>query len=343
MTTNNNITANITRNAIDTLNDSLSKSFIKILTTLYRTPKMTQKVLAASIQTSPSSLSNIIARMNTITPQLLTSERNGRTVYYSLTAVAKYYVEQELIADKIDHTSSFIVNVSADSLNIDTPTAVEAKRSLSQFQEKAGNNWIVILYNYIGNELNDSSHGRNSLDPDNYNLYKNFMNSITQLKLQKDDSSINQLYSILDNEILIQRMEAYFDKRLEIYYNLLPLLNLVDSGKEDSQKKAFMLIEYIFTEIKSSFAVQQTAITKYPLDLPVDKDEFRLIQNSIQAMIKDFFHYDGNVLQALNYWQKQFFTTNACLYFIVLECQTIYSIYHTQKSKKAVDNSIDAR
>lgn len=332
-----------TNNLIDSQNSSYPKSFNKILTTLYHSPRISHKVLAASIQTSPSSLSNIIVRMSTITPKLLTNERDGRTVYYSLTDAGKNYVEQAHMADQINHTSSFIVNLSANSLKNNNPIALDAQHLLSHFQKNAGDNWITVLYDYIGGELSDTFDEKNSLNPDNYNIYKNLMNCMTQLKIQKDFSSIKQLYDILNNDILKREMESYLNKKIKIYDNLLPLFHLVDSEKKDSQKRAFMFIEHIFTEIKSPFLVQQTPLPKYPLDSPVNEEEYYRILDSIQAMIKDFFHYNGDVLQVLDHWKKQFFTTNACLYFIALECKTIYSIYHSKTLNQATESGIDPR
>lgn len=306
--------------------NTLPKSFRKILTTLYSSPCMAQKVLAANLQKSPTNLSNIIARMNVITPQFLTCEKNGRTVCYSLTEEAKRYVEEKLLPEEPAHTVPLTVcpadnltpSTGSGSPSSDSPRTAETKRFLTQFQAKAGAGWAIILDNYLYHE-HGGIYEKNDFNFDQslYNLYDGFMNNMTLLRLEEDFSSIHQIYSILGNEILTQRIDSYFNVKLEGHYSLLPLFELEKRNTE----KAFTLIDYIFTQIKDT--VSPDTDMSFAA-LPVNRQEYLLIKDRINIMVKGFSKYHGNVLQAVRDWQKEFFTANTCLYFIALECEAVY-------------------
>lgn len=133
-----NLHNSLTPDVIDYLNSSLSKLGVSILRELYRSPQMQQKNLAASIHTSTTSLSNILSRLENIQPQLLVSERVGRSKYYSLTEIANSYVVQ-VILPQTNKIHTFSSRSQRDIL------ISETLKAFYQFQDTAGSEWDIIL------------------------------------------------------------------------------------------------------------------------------------------------------------------------------------------------------
>lgn len=306
--TNANRVISITQSTINELNAALSKTGKSILLTLYQTPQIQQKVLAANINTSAASLSNLLSKLEAIRPALLNIEPEGRSKYYSLTGIAEQYVCSELISKGTYHINTSFA-VPADTSLLDKTLEV-----LYQFQKLAGSEWRLILDSMLlnGTNTNETSDGLT-------NLYSQLINNIKQLYLQKESQSIQKIYGELSDNTLISRLKDYLKQNLKDPHPLLPLFDL----EKQNPQKAIELINYIFAEMKPQI-FEKDDLSLFPNnDLPVSEEQYLAIFHRLSMMANDFFNQHETKLQILKKWEKTFSATNITLYFIAEKCNTI--------------------
>lgn len=144
--TNANRVISITQSTINELNAALSKTGKSILLTLYQNPRIQQKVLAANINTSAASLSNLLSKLEVIRPALLNIEPEGRSKYYSLTRIAEQYVCSELMPKGTYHINT--------SFAAPADTSLYHHPLLPLFElEKQNPKKAIELINYIFAEM----------------------------------------------------------------------------------------------------------------------------------------------------------------------------------------------
>lgn len=302
-------TNSITQNTIDELNSKLSKSGKSVLLSLYRTPRIQQKALAVNNNTSPTSLSNLLSKIEAIRPPLLNVEHSGRSKYYSLTKIAEQYVASELIPkESININTFFSFPTSASLLN-------ETLNLLYQFQSLAGSEWLLILDDMLSNG-SDTSEAENEL----FGLYTQFINNMNQMHIQKETLSIHKVYDELDNNILIRRLENYFKNNLQESDALIPLFDL----EKQNPQKAIRLINYAFAEIKPQVFGTDDLSLFSDNDLPISSEQYHAIFRRLSMMINEFLNQHETKLQMLKNWEKVFYTSNLSLDFIAEKCNTIY-------------------
>lgn len=300
-------TNSITQNTIDELNATLSKSGKSVLLSLYRTPRIQQKVLAVNINTSPTSLSNLLSKMEAIRPPLLNIEHSGRSKYYSLTKIAEQYVASELIPKesfKID--TFFSIPTSTSLLN-------ETLNILYQFQSLAGSEWLLIFDDML-------SGGTNTDMNELSDLYTQFINNMNQMYMQKEILSIHKVYDELSNNILIRRLENYFKNNLQESNALAPLFDL----EKQNPQKAYRLINYTFAEIKPQIFGTDDLTLFSSTDLPISTEQYHALFRRLSMMINEFSNQYETKLQMLNNLEKTFYTSNLSLDHIANKCYTIY-------------------
>lgn len=300
---------------IHSLNTTLSKTSKKILIALYHSEELPHKSLAADLHTSPTSLSNIIARMRSVVPSLLESKKSGRTVFYSLSPIARLYVEQELAPNGA--AASFKVLSRGNLKNM-------ALERLYQFQDITGKEWDVKLDDMLSDSIQKENFGNRLYN----NIYRDFTDYMTQLKLQNDYDSITLVYSALENPILIKRMKNFLSKRLEAYDDLLPIFEL---EKKDISRTC-MLIDYIFTQITNNI-FKSFDIMRHSTDFPITKEQYSLIGARINTMINELFQYEGNTQKAINDWTNRYFVINASVHYIIEKCNTVYLVESSRSSR----------
>ena len=299
----------ITQSTINELNTALSKTGKSILLSLYRTPRIQQKVLAININTSPTSLSNILNKMETIRPPLLNIEHSGRSKYYSLTKIAEQYVSRELIPKESYNINTFFVPASASLFD-------ETLGILYQFQSLAGSEWLLILDDMLSNGNTDEV--KNELS----NLYTQFISNMKQMYMQKESLSIHKIYDELENSILIRRLENYLKNNLKDSHALIPLFDL----EKQNPQKAIQLINYAFAEMKPQ-VFGNDDLSLFPNhDLPISSEQYHAIFHRLYMMVNEYSSHHETKLQMLKNWEKAFYTSNTALDFIAEKCNTIYLV-----------------
>ncbi len=296
----------LTPDTIKYLNASISKLGVAILKELHASPQIQQKTLAASIHTSPSSLSNILNRLEAIQPQLIKTERVGRSKYYALTETAELYVSQELLP-KASNIHPFTPYPQGDLTN-------DTLRILYQFQKTAGQDWEIFLDDLLSedkqttitdNELND--------------LYLDFMNNVTQLQILHQISSIHEIMNALGNSILIKRLENYLSRTLKNFYVMEPLFKLAKQNIET----AIQSIDYIFAEIYPTCFPLQASST-FTVDMFFSEEQYLRIFRELLKMSNEFLKYQGDKTKALSHWKLKYCSTDFSLTYIAEKCYSIF-------------------
>ena len=318
----------LTPDVIDYLNNSLSKLGIAILKELYKSPRMQQKNLAASIHTSTTSLSNIICRLEDIQPQLLVSERVGRSKYYSLTEIASSYVAQVILPQTKNKIHEFSTRSPKDSL------LSEALDSLYHFQDEAGSEWDFILDNLLLKSyiqlLSTSDiqlpaeaivNGKDEL----FILYTAFIDQMKQLQTLNKDALMQEVYDILSQPILIKRLRAILEKELSGFYALKPLFDM----EQQNLRKTTRLIDNIFMELASDvFQPLNAYAPHYNTVLP--DEQYNMLFHEIFIMKNEFNkpEYRADKEKVIEHWQEKYFWQGYSLMYIAEKCSEIYRSYH---------------
>lgn len=302
--TSNNL---LTPDTIKYLNDSLSKLSIAILRELHDSPQIQQKTLAANIHTSPSSLSNILSKLEAIQPQLIKAERVGRSKYYALTEIAELFVTQELLpkAAKIRPITPYPQEDLANN----------TLRIIYQFQKIAGQDWEILF-----DDMLSGNTQTNTINTELNDLYADFMNNVTQLKILHQTSSIHEILTALGNNILIRRLEHALNKTLENYYILEPLFKL---AKQDYEM-ATLSIDYIFAEIYPSYFPLSLSLNS-PKDTLFSEEQYLKIFHEFVKMFNEFNVYQGDKCKILEHWKTKYWSTNLSLTYIAEKCNNILS------------------
>lgn len=305
---NANRVISIPQSTINELNAALSKTGKSILLTLYRNPRIQQKVLAANINTSAASLSNLLSKLEVIRPALLNIEPEGRSKYYTLTRIAEQYVCCELMPKGTYHISTSFAAPA------DTSLLIETLEFFQQFQSLAGSEWSFILDSMLLNNT-DTSRAGDELT----RLYSQFINNVKQMYLQKSSLSLQRIYDELSDSTLVSKLKNYLNQNLKDSHPLLPLFEL----EKQNPQKAIKLINYIFAEMRPQIFEKDELLLFPNNDLPVSEEEYLAIFHQLTMMTNEFFNHHETKLQILKKWEETFSTTNITLYFIAEKCNTI--------------------
>lgn len=284
----------LTSETILVLNKYLTKTCRQILVSLYNSPRMQQKDLSSTINTTASSLSNLIGKIEAISPQLLTAEKSGRAKYYSLTPVARTYVRDELLKNEPSKIRSFSSTSYSDELFEKTLYC------LKEIQNKAGSNWDIALDGLLtGHEESPSSLTY---------YFDNFIDNLKKMKICHSESSLNKIYELLNNSILIKRIDLYLADSLKDFYRLSPLFELESNSKEPWA--AFKLIDDIFSNISGDNERIR------PNSSYVEIETYYDLYNTILHMIKDASAHCYSKEEALKHWESLYCSQNNSLYYI---------------------------
>lgn len=296
----------LTPDIIKHLNNSLSKFSIAILKELYTSPQIQQKTLAANIHTTPSSLSNILSKLETIQPQLIQTERVGRSKYYALTEIAELYVAQELLP-KAAKIRPFTPYPQEDLTN-------STLRILYQFQKTAGADWEILFDDLLSGNTQTSTTNHELND-----LYVDFLNNMTQLQILHQLSSIREVLTALGNSILIKRLEHYLNDTLKNFYILEPLFKL---AKQDYEL-ATLSVDYIFAEIYPSHFPLTVSLSS-PKDTLFSEEQYLKLFHEFVKMFNDFNQKQGDKRKALEHWKTKYCSTDLLLTYIAEKCSNIF-------------------
>lgn len=289
------------------LDQTLTKMQLTILKILYENRELQQKALAISANTSATSLSNHLNKLESIEPSLLTITKDGRAKYYALTPIAKAYIEQKLKSHNSSKIYNFTKSSHSNSLDAD------AFHLLAQFQDIAGyESWSIQMHFLLSNEI---SHVNYQLQ----DIFSKFMDTLTELTIQEDSDSLRKIFDQIEHSELVRKIETKIEEAARYHRALKPLLSL----EKQSTGLAYRLIDAIFQEMYPSIFAALSDDT--PLRPPlIPEEHYYSVFYCITKMINDFSGCYGKKELAVKHWQTVYFSDSACFYYIAEKCLSIY-------------------
>jgi len=291
-------------------NATLTKLDIDILKELLHSPQTQHKILATNLHTSTNSLSNRFNRLESIQPALIITERIGRTKYYSLTEIARTFMEQQFPPES-NLIHAFTTTTQDDALLNDT------LKILERFKQVVGTEWDVLLDDILsGKVLLDEKNARSV---EIKTLYEDFIINLKSFHILDKTSCIQDVYNTLSQNVLVHRLKGFLDNELTNYRALEPLFKL----ERQNFEKAFLLIDYAFTQINPTIFRPFDSMQSIQ-NLMLSKEQINSVICTILSMINEFRNYNGNTTLAVNHWKETYLSTGATLYHIADKCYTIY-------------------
>lgn len=152
-------------------------------------------------------------------------------------------------------------------------------------------------------------------------IYTDFMNQIKNLKISNSDTSIREVYDILNQPILIKRLEAKLTMDLKYFYILKPLFDL----EKQNLRKTTYLVDNIFAELAPDVFLMSDASVSYNGTILPD-EQYNKIFREICIMKNDFTNNKCTVdkEKITEYWQEKYFWQGYSLIYIAEKCSTLY-------------------
>lgn len=303
---------------IENLDKPLTPSYYEILKNLYDTPNLTPKKLSARLGKSPNSLSNMLARINEITPPLIESEKIGREKQLRLSEVGKAYIKsQEASSDKQTKVLKF-----SDSLRDEA--FKNAMHALDDFKKYDPDDWFIKLDDYLtGHPTTEDASLNNS--------YNKFMSNIRLLRVNGYHMTLRDIFDSLEDRTLTKRIQNNLDQSLDHFYQLETLFSLANAQPQS----AFEIIDDMFLRIFPETLGPLPDISSRPhkklFPEAIFATAFCQISNMAHtALLK---HWDKN--HAIESWEQMFCTKNIIFYYAAEKCQTVQTI-QTILQKKGI-------
>lgn len=206
----NNICADIT--------SFLKRKRKTIIEVLSENESLTHGELARAINSSSPSLSNMLIKFDEFDHRLIEIKNQGKYTYYSLTDLARAYVEKEYANAKKGNQGEILRH---DELLL----FQETKNSLRQFQNEFREDWEIEF----DNELLRRIEWRPGIFGSFTNKSVNqFLSGIQFMIIKQYDSSYQKTLKLLDNNILERRLTKFSD----ICYPFANLLRLLQTTED---------------------------------------------------------------------------------------------------------------
>lgn len=296
----------LSQETVNLLNSSLSKTGLAILKSLHFQPHQQQKVLAANVQTSVTSLSNIINRLESIRPPVLVSERIGRAKYYSLTPLAEKYISQALFNNTPSNIRPFYVH-SSEQLLGDATIQI-----LYRFQLLAGTEWQLLLDNFLVG-ISDNENDQLA------EIFNEFMSNLKKIRIQQNEGVLYKIYDLLGQGLIVKRIESLLQNELKKPLALEPLFQL----ERQSIQNAIALIDNIFYEIEPKvFIFDKKQVHLFNTN--ISDEQYSKIFYTIFRMSQEVDHLNGDKQIAIDSWTKEYYSNNFSLVYIAEKCCNLY-------------------
>ena len=301
----------ITEEIVHFLNDSLTKTQLIILKTLYENGELQHKALAVSVNTSPTSLSNHLNKLESIQPTLLNIAKDGRAKYYSLTPFAKTYIEHEAQFSSQSNIYDFTKPTQNSELT------KEALNLLTKFQYIAGfATWRIKMDHLLSEQ---TFHTTSELSE----TYLNFMNVLKELKIQGKAESLHIIYDKLEQPNLANKIESKLEPISRNYRAIKPLLDL----EKQDMALTYQIIDTLFKE-KYPNAFNDVPNDAF-IDISLIQDEqYYSLYYSIDRMAEIFIQCNYRKEQAIAQWQTTYFANSHCFYYIAEKYRYLHKEQH---------------
>lgn len=268
----------------------------RIMTALERGGSLTQGALAKEINSSATSLANIIQRFNDECPDLLLkAEDAGKYRYYTLTELGLAYVRDRQAREGHTRSGEELSEIEEQRL------FQKAKQSLAEFQRICADGWETTLDDALCRICRGDKrgHGEEEIYLDGY------LNCLELLILNGSEGAMNRTLNLLDNNILRDRV-AELMRKVEPFCVVLKSLQ-----QEANAYTVFWLMERAFEGQKGE------AVDERCKALGWSEGEYKQLSVVAHDLWKCMHAYDGeeiyNYFQALLPEQRQLCAYIACM------------------------------
>lgn len=314
----NHISSNISNSqlledTISYLNSHLTKQGKSLLLILYKYQPIHHKRLAEILDIQTSGLSNLMKRIDETYHDFIEYQTEGRNKLYSLSQIAKVYTENELLPEEAARKQ-----VGTSFLHTD-PSLHNVLECLRKFQEFEGDDWDIALDDLLlaekrnNGEIKDDPTINTDFKEETYQNYTSFKNAMMTLIVQYGQPAAQKVYDIIEQKVLIKRLEYLFSCLLEDFHLIEPLFLL----EKENLQASYSIIDLIFSKCcPTIFRIPSRPLPR----------EYNGSQLAISKMIDEFKdnNYDKNV--SIAQWEKKFYTKEhfSCLSYIAEKCSTVY-------------------
>lgn len=202
----------LTEDQISEISEFAVRKREQIMRILWENGELTQGDLAQRVNSTPTSMSNILLKFDQFKYKLLCCESRGIRKYYSLSDTGAFYMRY-LNNKRMDKRD--IVNAN------DLYLFQEAKNSIKYFRDKAdGDNEILMedaLLRLCYGIDNESSW-------EDIDVFLKYIYSIEKLLLLENEVYFERAMRLMESEILRKRVDQF----LEGFYLLRPILDLLE-------------------------------------------------------------------------------------------------------------------
>lgn len=272
-----------------------------ILKVIYDNPNIQHKTLCEKINKSANNLSNILKKINSADPNLILTVKNGTEKYYSLTPIARQYVEQEFTT--YENSSQNSASIHVKYVETFVTNTLEA---LSRFKEKCGINWRTTLYGLL-NEKNVTS------DIEIKEIYRDLLNILYQCRMQNNDA-LQKIFDMLEDEDLINQIKNHLNAKFFYFDYLKPLLTF----EKPNSTAPFKMIDNIFSELHPLvFPPNQYEEIQKPI---LASEEYNNLLIGIIKLTSEFINKDYSKSDAVSTWQSAYFLTEELAFYIAEKC-----------------------
>lgn len=216
----------LTEDQISEISEFAVRKREQIMRILWDNGELTQGDLAQRVNSTPTSMSNILLKFDRFKYKLLCCESRGIRKYYSLSDTGLFYM-QYLNNRKMDKGDIVFAN--------DLYLLQEAKNSINYFKDKAdGDNEILMedaLLRLCYGIDNESSW-------EDIDVFLKYIYSIEKLLLLGNEVYFERAMSLMESEILRKRVDQF----LEGFYLLRPILDLLED--QDNILDVYDMMEF---------------------------------------------------------------------------------------------------
>lgn len=302
---NCDISTSLSSELLDELQRSLTWAGNSLLQAIYANSRIQHKELSDILDTSPSSLSNLVSKIQT-TYKLIHTEKIGRSKYYTLTDLGSEYVKLKLSKNRsLAPIQPFTPASYTESL------IAKALHTFQQFKNAAGVNWYFHLYNFLTESVDENS----SLQ----GIYCDFLDKVYELRIQ-NQTALNEVYKYINNEEIVTILKERLNRHFKNYELLEPLFTL----EKSNQIAALTIIDYVFDDMHSSTSEKQPQRTLE--NCSISQNQYYAIFYCITRMVTEYTQQVYNKSSALEYWYTVYHTKSIVLFYIAEKCSKVHCV-----------------
>lgn len=216
----------LTEEQISEISEFAVRKREQIMGILWESGELTQGDLAQRVNSTPTSMSNILLKFDQFKYKLLCCESRGTRKYYSLSDMGAFYMQ-------------YLNNRKTDKGDIvfasDLYLFQEAKNSIKYFKDKAEDDNEILMEDAL---LRLCYGIENESSWEDIDAFQKYIYSIEKLLLLGNEVYFERAMRLMESEILRKRVDQF----LEGFYLLRPILDLLE--EQDNILDVYDMVEF---------------------------------------------------------------------------------------------------